>query len=62
MRATRQDATVEQHAEGERAHRVAHAALKRAYERVCDRWRPTVQNGPERPMHEALAADDLPGE
>src|ERR1700754_2138637 len=34
------DAAVEQYGEGERAHRVAYAALKHTHEKVGDHWEP----------------------
>jgi len=34
------DATVQEYGEGERAHRVAYAALKHSFEKVGDRWEP----------------------
>jgi cation transport regulator ChaB len=40
------DAAVEEYGEGERAHRVAMAALKHTHEKVGDRWRPKEKNGP----------------
>jgi cation transport regulator ChaB len=40
------DAAAEQYGEGERAHRVAYAALKHGYERVGDHWEPKESKGP----------------
>lgn len=40
------DAAVEQYGEGERAHRTAFGALKHAFEKVGDRWRPKRAKGP----------------
>jgi cation transport regulator ChaB len=40
------DAAVEEYGEGERAHRVAMAALKHTHEKVGDRWQPKEKNGP----------------
>lgn len=34
------DSAVEEYGEGERAHRVAYAALKHSYEKVGDHWEP----------------------
>jgi cation transport regulator ChaB len=43
------DAAVEQYGDGERAHRVAYAALKHSYEKVGDRWKPKNGKGPSDP-------------
>jgi len=43
------DAAVEQYGEGERAHRVAYAALKHGYEKVGDRWVAKERQGPSDP-------------
>jgi cation transport regulator ChaB len=43
------DAAVEQYGDGERAHRVAYAALKQSYEKVGDRWKPKNGKGPSDP-------------
>jgi cation transport regulator ChaB len=43
------DAAVEQYGEGERAHRVAFAALKHSFEKVGDRWGPKNGKGPSDP-------------
>lgn len=40
------DAAAEQYGEGERAHRVAYAALKHSYEKVGDHWEEKDQRGP----------------
>jgi len=40
------DAAVREYGEGERAHRVAYAALKHSYEKVGDHWEPKVRKGP----------------
>lgn len=40
------DSAVKEYGEGERAHRVAYAALKRSYEKVGDHWEPKAQEGP----------------
>ncbi|MGW0161739.1 ChaB family protein [Mycobacterium sp. NPDC003323] len=40
------DSAAEQYGEGERAHRVAYAALKHSYEKVGDHWEPKDQRGP----------------
>ena|SRR5436309_13857631 len=43
------DQAVEQYGEGERAHRVAYAALKHSFEKVGDRWEPKDGKGPSDP-------------
>ena len=43
------DAAVEQYGEGERAHRVALAALKHSFEKVGDHWEPKARKGPSDP-------------
>jgi cation transport regulator ChaB len=43
------DAAVEQYGEGERAHRVAYAALKQSYEKVGDHWEAKNGKGPSDP-------------
>ena len=40
------DSAAEQYGEGERAHRVAMAALKTTHEKVGDHWEKKKQNGP----------------
>ena len=40
------DSAVEQYGEGERAHRVAFAALKHTHEKVGDHWEEKEQRGP----------------
>ncbi|EKF22898.1 rho termination factor, N-terminal domain protein [Mycolicibacterium hassiacum DSM 44199] len=35
-----------EYGEGERAHRVAYAALKHSYEKVGDHWEPKARKGP----------------
>ncbi|MDH6242861.1 ChaB family protein [Mycobacterium sp. OTB74] len=40
------DSAVATYGEGERAHRVAYAALKHSYEKVGDRWEAKDQPGP----------------
>ena len=40
------DAAVSQYGEGERAHRVAFAAVKHTFEKVGDRWQPKGGRGP----------------
>jgi cation transport regulator ChaB len=43
------DQAVEQYGEGERAHRVAYAAVKHSFEKVGDRWEPKDHKGPSDP-------------
>ncbi len=40
------DNAAEQYGEGERAHRVAYAAVKHSYEKVGDHWEPKDSKGP----------------
>jgi cation transport regulator ChaB len=40
------DSAVEQYGEGERAHRVAFAALKHGFEKVGDHWEAKARKGP----------------
>lgn len=40
------DAAVREYGEGQRAHRVAYAALKHSYEKVGDHWEPKAAKGP----------------
>jgi cation transport regulator ChaB len=40
------DAAVKEYGEGQRAHRVAYAALKHSYEKVGDHWEPKSSRGP----------------
>ncbi|MDT0328359.1 ChaB family protein [Nocardiopsis lambiniae] len=47
------DSAVERYGEGERAHRVAMAAVKHAFEKVGDHWEPKKDKGPS----DARAAD-----
>jgi cation transport regulator ChaB len=43
------DAAVKEYGEGERAHRVAYAALKHSFEKVGDHWEPKDRKGPSDP-------------
>lgn len=43
------DAAAQEYGEGERAHRVAYAALKHSFEKVGDRWEPKARRGPSDP-------------
>ncbi|GAB3691936.1 ChaB family protein [Nocardiopsis oceani] len=59
------DNAVRQYGEGERAHRVAFAAVKRTFEKVGDRWEPKQAKGPsdaqaENPRAGQRAGGDLP--
>ncbi len=40
------DAAADEYGEGERAHRVAYAALKHTHEKVGDHWEPKAKAGP----------------
>ena len=40
------DSAVKEYGEGQRAHRVAYAALKHSYEKVGDHWEPKAKRGP----------------
>lgn len=43
------DAAAEEYGDGERAHRVAYAALKHSFEKVGDHWEPKARRGPSDP-------------
>jgi len=43
------DAAAQEYGEGERAHRVAYAALKHSFEKVGDHWEPKDRPGPSDP-------------
>jgi cation transport regulator ChaB len=43
------DAAVKEYGDGERAHRVAYAALKHSFEKVGDHWEPKDRKGPSDP-------------
>jgi cation transport regulator ChaB len=43
------DAAAKEYGEGERAHRVAYAALKHSFEKVGDHWEPKASKGPSDP-------------
>ena len=51
------DAAAEQYGEGERAHRVAYAALKHSYEKVGDHWEEKDQRGPSDERSESGGPD-----
>ncbi|MBV8929455.1 MAG: ChaB family protein [Mycobacteriaceae bacterium] len=40
------DSAVQEYGEGQRAHRVAYAALKHSFEKVGDHWEPKAKRGP----------------
>lgn len=44
------DSAVETYGEGQRAHRVAYAALKHTFEKVGDHWEPKEKAGPSDPQ------------
>ncbi|MCP2257692.1 Rho termination factor, N-terminal domain [Streptoalloteichus tenebrarius] len=44
------DSAVETYGEGQRAHRVAFAALKHSFEKVGDHWEPKKEKGPSDPQ------------
>ncbi len=46
------DSAVDSYGEGERAHRVAYAALKHTHEKVGDHWEPKDHKGPSDPQAE----------
>jgi cation transport regulator ChaB len=43
------DAAAKEYGEGERAHRVAYAALKHSFEKLGDHWEPKDREGPSDP-------------
>lgn len=43
------DSAAEQYGEGERAHRVAYAAVKHSYEKIGDHWEAKDEKGPSDP-------------
>jgi len=43
------DSAVREYGEGERAHRVAYAALKHSFEKRGDHWEPKARRGPSDP-------------
>jgi cation transport regulator ChaB len=49
MFAEAHDSAIRQYGEGERAHRVAYAALKHSFEKVGDHWQPKDHKGPSDP-------------
>lgn len=47
------DSALEQYGEGERAHKVAYAALKHSFEKVGDHWEPKKRRGPSDELAES---------
>src|SRR3954447_21471260 len=56
------DSAAEQYGEGERAHRVAYAAVKHSYEKVGDHWEPKDGRGPSDPRAKNPRAREDNGE
>jgi cation transport regulator ChaB len=56
------DSAAEQYGEGERAHRVAYAAVKHSYEKVGDHWEPKDGKGPSDPRAKNPRARENEGE
>ncbi|MGI8717687.1 MAG: ChaB family protein [Lapillicoccus sp.] len=54
------DSAEEEYGEGERAHRVAYAALKHTYEKVGDHWERKEQAGPSDERAEGGAGTERP--
>jgi len=54
------DSAEEEYGEGERAHRVAYAALKHTYEKVGDHWERKEQAGPSDERTEGGAGTERP--
>lgn len=50
------DSAVESYGEGQRAHRVAFAAVKHTHEKVGDHWEPKDHSGPSDPAAESTGA------
>lgn len=55
------DSAVDQYGEGERAHRVAFAALKHEFEKVGDHWEPKQAKGPSDEQAKNPSAGRRPG-
>jgi len=55
------DAAAKEYGEGERAHRVAYAALKHSFEKVGDRWVPKARKGPSDPRAKSPRARENVG-
>jgi cation transport regulator ChaB len=56
------DSAAEQYGEGERAHRVAYAALKHEFEKRGDQWEPKGHKGPSDPRSANPRARENKGE
>lgn len=56
------DSAVEEYGEGQRAHRVAYAALKHSFEKRGDRWEPKDGRGPSDPRAKNPRAREDRGE
>ena len=54
------DSAVDQYGEGERAHRVAFAALKHTHEKIGDHWEPKDHKGPSDAQAEGGVDTDRP--
>ncbi len=50
------DSAVQEYGDGERAHRVAFAALKHSFEKVGDHWEAKVRKGPSDPRSKRSTA------
>lgn len=55
------DNAVQEYGEGERAHRVAFAAVKRKFEKVGDHWEPKQSKGPSDAQAKNPSAGRRPG-
>lgn len=55
------DSAVAEYGEGERAHRVAYAALKHSFEKVGDHWEPKDRKGPSDPRSRSRRARENHG-
>lgn len=55
------DSAVQEYGEGERAHRVAFAAVKHKFEKVGDRWEPKQSKGPSDTQAKNPSAGRRPG-
>ena len=55
------DAAAKEYGDGERAHRVAYAALKHSFEKVGDHWEPKERKGPSDPRAKSPRARENVG-
>ncbi len=55
------DSAVQEYGDGERAHRVAFAALKHSFEKIGDHWEPKARQGPSDPRSKQSTADKRRG-